>query len=156
MAPTYATQTLAYLEKNLYKIIGKKYSNNIKGELTKSWKRYLHDCFIFWKCQWGDINKLYNLLQNLHLKIKFTMEHSSNKLPFLDTLIKNENGQIIRDIYHKPTDTHKYLTFNSHHPQNCIKSIPYTLAHKICTTITNKNLRKTCLKELHPTIHQRG
>ena len=25
---------------------------------------------------------------------------------FLETLIKKENGQIIPDIYHKPTDTH--------------------------------------------------
>ena len=53
MAPTYATLTLAYSERNLYEIIGKKYGNNIKGEFTKSWKRYLDDCFIFWKCPWG-------------------------------------------------------------------------------------------------------
>ena len=88
MVPTYATLTLAYLEENLYEIIGKKYSNNIKGKFTKSWKRYLDDCFIFWKCPWGDINKLHDLLQNRHPKIKFTMEHSSEELPFLDILIK--------------------------------------------------------------------
>ena len=71
MAPTYAT--LTYLEENLYEIIDKKYSNNIKEEFTKSWERYLDDCFIFWKCPWGDINELHNLLQNLHPKIKFMM-----------------------------------------------------------------------------------
>ena len=64
MVPTYTTLTLAYLEENLYEIIGKKYGNNIKGEFTKSWKRYLDDCFIFWKCLSGDINELHNLLQN--------------------------------------------------------------------------------------------
>ena len=85
MAPTYATIFLAYLEENLYKIIGKKYGNDIK-EFTKSWKRYLDDCFIFWKCPWRDINELHNLLQNLRLKIKFTMEHSSKELSFLDIL----------------------------------------------------------------------
>ena len=53
MAPTYATLTLAYLEENLYEITGKKYSNGIKEEFTKSWKRYLGDCFIFWKCPIG-------------------------------------------------------------------------------------------------------
>ena len=36
MAPTYATLTLAYLKENLYEIIGKKYSNDIKEEFTKS------------------------------------------------------------------------------------------------------------------------
>ena len=64
MAPTYATLTLAYLEENLYEIIGKKYGNDIKENFTKSWKRYLDDCFIFWKYPWGDINELHNLQQN--------------------------------------------------------------------------------------------
>ena len=36
MAPIYATLTQAYLEENLYEIIGKKYSNDIKEEFTKS------------------------------------------------------------------------------------------------------------------------
>ena len=31
IATTYATLTLAYLEENLYEIIGKEYGNNIKG-----------------------------------------------------------------------------------------------------------------------------
>ena len=53
--------------------------------------------------------------KNLHLKIKFTMEHSSKELPFLDILIKkNVNGLIITDIYHKPTDTQQYLHYKIH------------------------------------------
>ena len=28
-------------------------------EFTKSWKRYLDDCFIVWKRPWGDINELH-------------------------------------------------------------------------------------------------
>ena len=55
--------------------------------------------------QRGNINDLHNLLQNLHRKIKFTMKLSFKELPFLDTLIKNENGQIITDIYYKLKDT---------------------------------------------------
>ena len=69
MAPTYATLTLAYLEEN-------------------SRKRYLNDYFIFWKYPLGDINELHDLLQNLHPKIKSTMEHSVKELPFLYILIK--------------------------------------------------------------------
>ena len=30
---------------------------------------------------------------------------------------KNVNGQIITDIYHKPTDTQQYLHFRSQHPK---------------------------------------
>ena len=116
MAPTYATQTKAYLEKKLYETRVKKYGNGIK-EVTKSWKRYMDDCFIFWKYPWGDINELHDLLQNLHSKIKFTMEYSSKELPLFYILIKNVNGQIITDIYHKQTDTKQYLYFKSHHPK---------------------------------------
>ena len=36
----------------------------------------------------GDINELHNLLQSLHPKIKFSIEHSSKELLFLDVLIK--------------------------------------------------------------------
>ena len=35
--------------------------------------------------------------------MKFTIEHSFKEIPFLDIFIKNQNGQIITDIYHKPT-----------------------------------------------------
>ena len=75
-------------------------------------------------------------------------------MPFLDILIKNENDEIITDIYHKPTDTQQYLHFNSNHPQNCLKSIPYILARSICTIITKKKLRKIRLKELHKTSYK--
>ena len=105
LAPTYATLTLAYLEENLYEIIGKKYGNIIKEEFTKSWKRYLNDCFIFWKCPWGDINELRNLVQSLHPKIKFTMEHSSKELLFLDILIKKR----------KWPNHHRYLPQTKRH-----------------------------------------
>ena len=67
MAPTYANLTLTCLNENLYEIIGEKY-NNIETELIISWKRYQDDCFLFWKCSWGSINCLHNLLQNLYHK----------------------------------------------------------------------------------------
>ena len=59
MVPTYATITLTYLEENLHEIMGKEYDNDIKEEFTKSWKRYLDDCFIFWKWPWRDITELH-------------------------------------------------------------------------------------------------
>ena len=55
---------------------------------------------------------------------------------------KNVNGQIITDIYHKPTDTQQYPHFKSYHSKNCIKSIPCTLARRIHISITDKNLKK--------------
>ena len=76
----------------------------------------------------------------------FTMKQSSKELTFLDILIKNVNGQIITDIYHKPTDTQQSLRFKSRHPKSCVKSIPHTLARKIQTIITDKKIKKLTLK----------
>ena len=98
---------------------------------------------IFLQYSWGYINVLYDLLQNLHPKIKFTMKRSLKQLPFLDILIKNVNCKIITDIYYKPKDTQQYLHVKGHHPKNWINSIPFTLARRIHTIITDKNLKKT-------------
>ena len=65
----------------------------------------MNDWFIFLKYFWGNINDLHNLLLNLHTKIKFTIECDFKEPPYLVFLIKNQNSQIITDIYHKPTDT---------------------------------------------------
>ena len=42
------------------------------------------------------------------------MEHNFKEQPFLDTHIENENGQIITDIYPKPTNIQRYLHFKCH------------------------------------------
>ena len=78
--------------------------------------------------------------------MKLTMEHSSKELPFLDILIKNVNDQIITDINHKPTETQQYLHSKNQPRKNCIKSTPYTLAHRIHTIFTVKNFKKRALK----------
>ena len=59
------------------------------------------------------------------------------------------------DIFRKPTDTQQYLHFKSHHPKNCLKSIPYTLARRICTIVNDPILKKTRLEELHQTLLER-
>ena len=104
----------------------------------------------------GGYQRITRPIQNLHPKIKFTMEHSLKELLFLDILIKNVNGKIITYIYHKPTHSQQYLHFRSNHPKNCINSFLYTLARRIHTVITYKDLKKHPLKKLHATLHQRG
>ena len=149
IAPKYANLTSSYPENNLYEIICKRYNNDIKTEFIRSWKRYQDVCFIFWKCPYGNINNLYNSLENIYSEIRFTMEHRFKEPPFLDILIKSQNGQIIIDISHKPTDIQRYLHFKCHHIQICIKSITFTRERRICTLLTNKNLWPT-----HVTLYQ--
>jgi hypothetical protein len=157
MAPTYATLTLAFLEINLYQAIKEKYGDEIEKNFKNGWKRYLDDCFIFWDQKWGNITDFFSLLQNLHPKIDFTMDNSSEEIPFLDILIrKNSDGTIITDIYRKPTDSQRYLHFRSHHPDNCKKAVPLMLARRICTIVTDPALLNKRLDELEDTLRERG
>ena len=82
-------------------------------------------------------------------KIKFTMKHRFTifRHPYKKTKMA-KSSQI-------STTNQQYHHFESHHPKNCIKSIPYTLARRIHTVITDKNLKKTRLKELPTTLNQR-
>ena len=45
------------------------------------------------------------------------MEHSFKNFSFSDILIKNINGHIITDIFHKPADTQQYIHLRNHHPK---------------------------------------
>ena len=107
---------------------------------------------IFWKCPWGNVNDLPNLLQNKYSEKKFTIGHSSKGVPILKILIKNENSQIITDIK-KPNNTSTSIATPP--PKKCIKSFLYTLARRIYTIISNKNPRATRLNEVNATLHQR-
>jgi hypothetical protein len=146
MAPTYANLTLAYLEETLYTKLKDKYTDTFSEYFEKAWKRYLDDCFIIWDNSVDNINSLHIELNNLHPKLKFTMEQSETEISFLDITLKQENGNIITDIYHKATDTKQYLHFKSCHPRTTKNNIPYNLARRICTIVIEPGLRKQRLK----------
>ena len=93
------------------------------------------DCYIALDAT--DINplKLFDIINNIHDNIKFTIEQHNLYLPFLDIMINKdpENNNIWMDIFYKKTDTRRCVPFNSCHPKQCKKNIPFTLARRICT-----------------------
>ena len=82
------------------------------------------------------------------------MEQYSKELPFFRHHKRRKWPNYHIYLNHKPTETQQYLHFKSH--QNCVKFIPYTLAHRIYPEMTDKNRRKTCLKELRTALNQTG
>ena len=88
------------------------------------------------------------MLNSLHSDIKFTAECSDKQLPVLDALVKKEGFKIEPDIYNKPTDSKKYLLFNSCHPKYIRPSIPYSPARRIRSIVTNEDTLQVCLNEL--------
>ena len=154
-APTYATLVLAYLEETLYTHL--ETDNKEMAEYVKrNWKRFLDDCFMIWINPDDDLTKFHDLINNLHQDIKSTIEKSKTHLPFLDILLIKYGTQLKTDIYLKVTDTKQYLNFYSCHPRHTKRSIPYNLARRICTIVSDEKLRDKRLFELLQSLLKRN
>lgn len=88
------------------------------------------------------------MLNELNPNIKFTKETSERKIPFLEVLVEKKGNEISTDIYFKPTDTQQYLHFGSCHPRHTKRSIPYNLARRICTIVSDDDTKIQRLEEL--------
>lgn len=148
VAPTYATLVLGYLEEILYRNIEKR--NQMQAEyLRKNFIRFLDDCFIIWQSD-KDIENFFRELNMLHPDIQYTMECSSVKLAFLDIYVQIENGKIVTDLYCKTTDSHNYLDFFSNHAKHIKLNIPFSLASRLISIVSDEN---TLSKHLENLIH---
>ena len=66
-------------------------------------------------------------------------EESNEELAFLDTLLKQNNGEISVLVYRKPTHTDQYLHYSSHHQTSCKESVVPSLFNRAYSIITNKD-----------------
>ena len=147
---------MGYLENKLYNIIENKYGLAQKNKFVTSWKRYLDDCFIIWDERIDKIDNLFEILQNLHTSIKFTIESSKTSIHFLDIHISVKDYKISTDIYRKPTDSQQYVHFKSCHPPHTKQNIPFNLARRICTIVEDEKLRNRRLVELQTDLTKQG
>ena len=64
---------------------------------------------------------------------------NDNELPFLHTLIQRfKNGDLSSSIFHKPTQTDRYLNFRSNHPLQHKRAVFDTLMHRAVTLPSHK------------------
>ena len=118
LAPAYANIFMGQLEQDLI--------NNYHIE-PYMWLRYIDDIFCLWTHGEVALQKFLEYLNNAHHSIKFTMEFSSERIIFLDTIVKKAlySNRLLVELYTKPTDTHNYLHFNSFHPGHTKRGGPY-------------------------------
>ena len=147
VAPTYATLVLGYLEETLYKNIKNDYGIEFSDYVCNNFWRFLDDCFIVWPSNMC-VEEFKEQLNSLHPEICFTMDVSENELPFLDVLVKLENNQVSTDLFSKPTDAHNYLDFYSNHSKHIKTNIPFNLASRIITIVSNSDVINARLNEL--------
>ena len=128
VAPSYANIFMADLEAN--RLL------NFPSQ-PEVWWRFIDDIFCIWTHGEANLQEFVNHLNSCHPTIKFTEEHSSIEIPYLDTLVKfDENNSLYTSLYTKPTDTHTYLHFRSAHPKHCKTAGPHgqlLRVKRICT-----------------------
>lgn len=157
-APPYENLLMRYLKKKLYERVEKIFDQQYKEYKVwrnikyKKWKHFL-GCFIFYQ-----YTEFINILNTLHLSVKFTTEFGCNELPYLDIHIKIQESTSRQTYFRKEkkTDKHQYLNFYSCYSSQIKRNIPYSIARRICAIVTELKLREIRLNELEgfPTMQK--
>ena len=72
------------------------------------------------------LNKFFEIVNQLHASIKFEFKYSKEQIDFLDTTVHITPEKTLSTALHrKPTDRNAYLHFNSYHPLQQKKNIPF-------------------------------
>ena len=115
MAPSYTNLFMGRLETQILERATNK---------PTVWWRYIDDVFTIWPHGEGCFKQYLEQINSMHPSIKFTAEWSYKSVLFLDVNVTiDEEGQLITDLYAKPTDTHLYLHWQSCHPRHCKSTI---------------------------------
>ena len=100
------------------------------------YRRYVDDCFVIFRCP-DHVKPFLDYLNSQHNSIKFSSETEvNNTLPFLDVLIKRNNG-FSTLVYCKPTFSGHFTNFDSFIPLSFKRGLVYTLLDryfKICSS----------------------
>ena len=155
VAPTYATLVLGFLEEKLFVTLEETFGQHFGNYIRMSWRRYLDDCFIIWDRGEDQLAEFFNILNSMSPTLKFTMESDRSRLSFLDVMIIKNGDRVTTDVFYKITDTKQYLMFDSCHPRHIRNNIPYNLARRLCTIISDAEILDTRLKELQVLLLQR-
>ena len=121
------------------------------------YKRYVDDVFALFTCEEHRDN-FFSLLNSAHPNLKFTMEVSTNSLPFLDAAVSITNDKFQTRVYRKPTNTGVLLNYNSVAPRKWKKSLiqcMLTRALRVSSSLKFfeselENIRETFQKNSYP------
>ena len=114
LAPILAEWFVSKVERNIF-----------KKEISFKplfYKRYVDDIFAVFKSI-EDRDSFYELLNDAHRNLTFTMETTTDFLPFLDIAISVNGNKFDTKVYRKPTNTGVVMNFNSNAPMKWKKSL---------------------------------
>lgn len=92
--------------------------------------RYVDDTFSIFDSA-RDATNFLSYLNSLHSFLKFTMSVEKDRaLPFLDVLVKRNDGVFVTSVFRKPTFTGLYTSWNSFVPKSRKIGLIATLVHR--------------------------
>ena len=82
------------------------------------WLKYIDDIFFVWSHEEEKLHDFLGCLNEFYPNLKFTYEYSTERINFLDVIVKKEKDEFVKDLYCKATDCHQYLHYDSCHPDH--------------------------------------
>ena len=113
------------------------------------WKRFIDDIFLIFIGTTKQLQSMKDFMNNLHSRIKFTFEHSTQEISFLDMKIHiGADCKLSTTMYRKPTDCAALLHFHSNHSLKCKESIVFSQALRYNLLIADDNILQKELDSL--------
>ena len=81
----------------------------IKYDRPMFYKRYIDDRFGIWTGSLQSLQEFARYANNILSSIQIELRYSQEKIEFLDTWVKLENGRVYTNLYKKPSDKQLYL-----------------------------------------------
>ena len=91
------------------------------------WRRFVDDTWVV--LPKTSISDFLEHINSIEMSIKFTMEEEKdNSIPFLDVFVtRNPDHTFATDLYSKPTNSDRLLSFSSHHPIPHKRSVVFSM-----------------------------
>ncbi|CAJ0918735.1 unnamed protein product [Ranitomeya imitator] len=151
IAPPYTIAYMAAFEKDFF------YTHPLFLDHCKIWRRYIDDIFCIWEEPIESLLQFDSYINNIWPKLKFSLQHSTERINFLDTMIyKERNGDLSIDLFTKPTDRNSLLHFHSCHPPSIKNSIPKSQFQQVDRIVSDGNVKKVRLSEMESKFSKKG
>ncbi|CAF3973860.1 unnamed protein product [Rotaria sordida] len=87
--------------------------------------RYIDNVFFKSNESEDKVKELLEAANNFHPNIKLEY-HIGKSIPFLDVVVKNNNGILASSVYHKPSTQPTVVSFLSDHPRHVFRNVIHT------------------------------
>lgn len=137
MASSYASLFCGFFEEDL--VFNSARNPHLK--YISNWTRYIDDIFFVWSGSAEELASFHSFINTNSCNLKFTMEHDTQTMNFLDILIYRESNKLCSTLYRKSTDRNSILHGKSFHPVSLKRSLPISTAYvaSVAQTFTIKH-----------------